>query len=264
MQKKDIIMAVLPFVKAMAGTGSGGGLSRAQVDALVEEKLNDRLGACDIVGTYDGAGNVVLVKNILPVGTYTLKYDGGEEMTVIGTVTVTEESTSDGDTIEGTNQIPVSTDESGEVFGYQTHKRINSSGNVASYSSDGNSNPSLGVFATGFIPVMQGDIIHLHNCYIDPDGTVDVYGGMPTSFNVHLYDNSKTSIPYYSGAACTWAAFTSNDDTDLYNDYVTDANGNVVQFTIEHATAAYIRLTLAEAGTAADAVLTIERDGVIL
>lgn len=153
------------------------------------------------------------------------------------------------------NQIPISIDSDGTVFngtGYIQNKRLNSSGNVADYPSDGNPNPSEGTFVTGFIPVKSGDVIRLKNCWIDPDATADVYGASADGLRCHTYQSSFAFIEH---GITSWSNFADENNT-VWTNIVTDDNGNVVQFTIGTSTiVAYMRLTLG--GDAENAVITI-------
>lgn len=80
-----------------------------------------------------------------------------------------------------TNQIPISTDASGNVYGtngYTLNTRLNSSGNVVDAS---------GYLVTGFIPCAVGDTIRL-NKFVT---SVNTYGG---NAKILFFDSSRTKI----------------------------------------------------------------------
>lgn len=80
-----------------------------------------------------------------------------------------------------TNQIPISTDASGNVYGtngYTLNTRLNSSGNVVDAS---------GYLVTGFIPCAVGDTIRL-NKFVT---SLNTYGG---NAKVLFFDSSRTKI----------------------------------------------------------------------
>ena len=80
-----------------------------------------------------------------------------------------------------TNQIPISTDASGNVYGtngYTLNTRLNSSGNVVDAS---------GYLATGFIPCAVGDTIRL-NKFVT---SLKTYGG---NAKILFFDSSRTKI----------------------------------------------------------------------
>lgn len=89
-----------------------------------------------------------------------------------------------------TNQIPISTDESGNIFngiGYQSDYRLNGSGAVVS---------QTGTYITGFIPCVPGDIARFSNINIASGNFV--YTGIRIGF----YDADKKVIeaPYWATA----------------------------------------------------------------
>lgn len=244
---------------------------QASLETTLKEYVDTLLGYNDLVGEV-GDGNVITLSvNKLSAGTYTLRYltDDGETYAEIGTLTVTSDEDGE-DTVTYTNQISSSVDTDGTTVyngtGYMVGKRLNYSGNVSNYPSDGVASPTLGVFVTGFIPVQAGDIIHLENCYIDPDGTAAVYGMTNGSGHVLVYTTIGGTPPNVNdGADLSWSgAFTTDGGSKYYSNFAYDDSGNVVQFTVDYESAAYIRLTLAEGVNADKAVLWIERNGVAL
>ena len=80
-----------------------------------------------------------------------------------------------------TNQIPISTDASGDVYGtngYTLNTRLNSAGNVVDAS---------GYLVTGFIPCAVGDTIRL-NKFVT---SLTLYGG---NAKILFFDSSRTKI----------------------------------------------------------------------
>ena len=69
--------------------------------------------------------------------------------------------------------------------------------------------------------------------------------------NVQSYNSDHVSLSSTGGFPCDWSAFSSSGS--LYTDLVYDSDGNCVQFTVNHANTAYVRLTLADPSTAATA-----------
>ena len=141
-----------------------------------------------------------------------------------------------------TNQIPISTDVDGSIYnttGYKTASRIKSNGTAVD-----NTGGTYGTFVTGFIPIQQGDIIRLYNCWQDPDGTLAEYGMDYGGLNNGFFGSDKTTL----NASEFWG-YNHN-----FGDFVYDTNGNIVQMTVK-VSVPYVRLTLS--GTASEAIVTI-------
>lgn len=155
-----------------------------------------------------------------------------------------------------TNQIPISTDTDGSVFnttGYETNKRINSSGVVTV---PNNSSATTPVFATGFIPCKAGDIVRLKDCFIHVVNLNDAvqYGQDTHGLTIAYYNSNKTKL-YHT----VWSDFVSKGTA---KDVVLDSDSKVTQFTVspDYASAsdvAFIRLTLGVAETAPKAIVTV-------
>lgn len=137
-----------------------------------------------------------------------------------------------------TNQIPISTDESGNIYngkGYKDGYRFNSSNNEAA---------NTGTFITGFIPVKVGDTVRLNGNYIDADNSLAASIG-------HLFFKSdKTMIGNRSDMA-------SSEITGRnYSALEVNADGYVTSFTLnkewtyfdDWAELGYIRLNLLGSG----------------
>lgn len=140
-----------------------------------------------------------------------------------------------------TNQIPISTDESGNVYnglGYKDGARISSSGAESTLD---------GAFLTGFIPVKAGDTVYLQSGLLDPTW------GSAGSANSRLYASDKTT---------TTNAFNPStiESASALENVVKDSSGYVIQFSIKSSatTTAYMRLTLK--GTGANAVVTVNEE----
>lgn len=168
-----------------------------------------------------------------------------------------------------TNQIPISTDTDNSVFngtGYMEKRRLSSSYNVSTLTNASASNPA---FVTGFIPAKAGDIIRLENCYVDSNYVKDtaIYGADTASFNIGIFNSSKTKVGSQANQWPRMSAAGSGDyDTSVYFDsFVTDSNGYTTQFKVKTDLGidiSYIRLCLAvEAGfTVADAIVTVNQE----
>lgn len=140
-----------------------------------------------------------------------------------------------------TNQIPISTDESGNVYnglGYKDRARISSSGAESTLD---------GAFLTGFIPVKAGDTVYLQSGLLDPSW------GSAGSANSRLYESDKTT---------TTNSFNPSiiESASALENVITDSSGYVIQFSIKSSatTTAYMRLTLK--GTGANAVVTVNEE----
>lgn len=240
-----------------------------------------------VVGTVEANKHITLSGD-LDAGTYTLHYEdkNGTPLSQIVTLEVTASEGGSGESggeepdngddpgnenpSTYTNQVPISTDASGNVYnsvGYKVGARSNSSGDIVDL--PGGSNPP---FATGFIPCKQGDIIRLKNCYIhatpiDGDSYKALYGDVgPWGLRFGLYKSDKSML-----AVESWGNLAASDNkTDKVSNYtrvpegqkITD--GMIYQFTIACAGTAYIRLVLAadiaNGCTPADAIVTVNQE----
>ena len=202
--------------------------------------------AGDVVGYVD-SDNTIIITGALADGVYTLKYEDGEGKTTdIGSLEIGGASY--------TNQLPVSTDESGAIYngtGYKTGYRLGSSSTESEVTG---TNPT---FITGFIPVADGQTVRLKNCYIDTDGingfnsaeTTAYYGKAANSLYISLYNSSKGALN---------AVYWSNlEGSGYFTDLNTDGEGKVTEFKINRSGIAYIRLTLA--GDAPNAIITVDQ-----
>ena len=199
-----------------------------------------------IYGDVDSDNNII-IHGELPEGTYTLKYEN-EDGTIVDV----------GDfeigNIEPVNQIPISTDTDGSIYneiGYMEKRRINSSGEVDTLSASGDTatNP---IFVTGFIPVKNGDVVRLKNCFIDTNNVENhtIYGQNGWSIQNGFYDSSKTKLGLQ-----VW----TNTASGNYTTATADANGHVTEFAIVGASVGYMRLCLAPTSDPADAIVTVNQ-----
>lgn len=131
-----------------------------------------------------------------------------------------------------TNQLPISTDESGNSYngtGYKNSSRLNSSAVVKDVT-DGSA-----VFTTGFIPVKAGQLVRLNGNYIN------VNDSGAAGYNNYVYDESFTKLGGYP----------MNNASYLTN-VKTNADGYITEFAINPngslANCAYIRLSLLGVG----------------
>lgn len=108
-----------------------------------------------------------------------------------------------------TNQIPISTDESGNYYnsiGYKSNTYVN----------NGVESSCAGVLLTGFIPVSNGDIIRLKNMSFTTGNG---------NHRIMFYDSEKNYIAF-AAASSTWPF----DEARLNANW--DANGNCTDFTM--------------------------------
>lgn len=169
---------------------------------------------------------------------------------IVITISAVEEETEE-PTTNYTNQIPISTDTDGSIFnttGYQKNARINSSGAVASLTTG-----TQPAFATGFIPIVNGDIVRFKNCYIDGDGTSAVYGQNASGCNVTVYNSDKSR-----NTGAVWSDFVEGSTKGGFENMVFDDNGNCIQFTCAVSGAVFMRFTLG--GDAENAIITVNEE----
>lgn len=216
----------------------------ADQEAIVQDVIA-ALGT-PVFGTVDLNKVITLNTDRLVDGTYTLGYEG-ENGEFVELCTLKKGGPS------YTNQLPISKDESGEVYngtGYKTGYRLGSSSTESAVTG---TNPT---FITGFIPIANGQTVRLENCYIDTDGingfnsaeTTAYYGKAANSLYISLYNSSKGVLN---------AVYWSNlEGSGYFTDIKMDSEGKVTEFKINRSTIAYIRLTLA--GDAPNAIITID------
>lgn len=159
-----------------------------------------------------------------------------------------------------TNQIPLSINVADNNIyngtGYKTSTRINSSGNDIALTSG--TSPA---FTTGCIPIKKGDIVRMKNCWIDPDGTPEVYGQNAGGLNIYGYTgDDRNNTKQHLGAWVQWTP--TGSAHDFVTDFTYDDSGNINGFRYDNSGGTtelkYIRFTLG--GNPAEAILTVNED----
>ena len=149
-----------------------------------------------------------------------------------------------------TNQISISTDIDGSIYngtGYAVGKRVSTDFSIKTVANPSATNV---IFLTGFIPIKNGDIIRMKNCYceaLDYDN-VGIYGQRSSSINIAFYDAGKTAL-----GKVAWSAMANPNDWLSCSPF---AENIVTEFTIT-GTAAYMRIAAAPTADASDAILTV-------
>lgn len=158
-----------------------------------------------------------------------------------------------------TNQIPISINiADNNIYngtGYKASTRINSSGNDVALTSG--TSPA---FTTGCIPIKKGDVVRMKNCWIDPDGTLEVYGQNPGGLNICGYTGDDRTTTYEALGA--WIQWTDTGTSKGFvSNFTYDDSGNVNGFTYDNSGGTtelkYIRFTLG--GNPDEAILTINQ-----
>jgi len=139
-----------------------------------------------------------------------------------------------------TNQVPISTDENGDIYngtGYKDGYRLNSSA-VEKASSDS--------ILTGFIPVKAGDIVRFSGEYI-----CNQVGGE----NSYFYDSNKSN---HSHRLTPYMFYTQDSGIEEFAPYEYDTTTHILSsFTVPNdANIAYVRFSL-HGTTGADAIITV-------
>ena len=158
-----------------------------------------------------------------------------------------------------TNQIPISTNFDGSIYneiGYKTgtHYRYDSTSKVKEYSTSKTEVPHP-LFTTGRIPISNGDIVRLKNCYIDcsanDSSQVDMYG----TSNGNIVNGFSNGSGY--SYSISWSSF-----SNAVQDIVKDEKNRVTQFTFlrNDSDITHMSLTLAPTHTPADAIITINEE----
>lgn len=159
--------------------------------------------------------------------------------TVTGDIVITATAVAQG--LAYTNQIPISTDADGSIYGtdgYALNTRINSSGVVTTAS---------GYLTTGFIPCVVGNTLRL-NKFVT---SLDTYGG---NAKVLFYDSSRTKKAGTNankfGSAYGYSQGTTLTFTIPSTIYSTDDGADV-----SLADAAYVRFAIGGYNDEADSVI---------
>lgn len=208
--------------------------TEADQEAIVQQVVA-ALGT-PVFGTVDENNNIILTGELAD-GSYTLKYEDPEgNQTEIGTIEIGG--------VEIINQIPISTDKSGNIYGEDYNgDGVNDGYKVDTRVSGGNEQTYSGVTTTGYIPVQDGDIVYFKNITM-----------------------SKTGHKY----ACRIAMFDSLTSTDQMSAdhesasdlFTWDDNGNVTSFRVTNwfgsdSTVRYIRIGAGYIGE--DSIVSINK-----
>lgn len=208
----------------------------ADQEAIVQQVI-DALGT-PVFGRVDADNNIILTGNLAD-GSYTLKYEDPEgNQTEIGTIEIGG--------VEIINQIPISIDKNGNIFGedyngdgvkdgYKVDMRV-SGGVEQTYS---------GVTTTGYIPVQEGDTVYFKNLTMTKTG--HKYACRVALFNGLTSDNQISA-----------------DTSNAMDSFTWDANGNATAFTVKPGwfngtggTTQYIRVGAAYIG--ADSIVSVNQ-----
>lgn len=138
-----------------------------------------------------------------------------------------------------TNQIPISTDTDGSVYGYQAGYRLGSGGTLSAMS---------GSYITGFIPVSVGDTVYMKNVTFQ----YGVSSGL-TSNNQRLsfYDASKTHITQTNATGLGGVAAGVKGDDNIWTQFTAKSNMGGV----DCSGVAYFRINAAYIGD--DSIITV-------
>jgi hypothetical protein len=207
----------------------------ASTEEIVQEVIT-ALGT-PVFGRVDAENNIILTGELAD-GTYTLKYEGADgSQTEIGEIVV--------GAVQITNQIPISTDKNGNIYGEDYNgDGVNDGYKVNTRVSGGNDQTYSGVTTTGYIPVQVGDIVYFKNITM-----------------------SKTGHKY----ACRIAMFESLTSTDQMSAdhesasdlFTWDDNGNATSFRVSNwfidkgTTVQFIRVGAAYIGS--DSIISINK-----
>ena len=199
------------------------------------------LGGNPVFGYVDENNNIIVSGN-LPVGTYSVKYEMEDGSIVdIGQLSLSEDEP-DEPVQTYTNQIPISTDVSGNPFnggqGWKTGARLSAS--------SGGETAATDYECTGYIPVSKGDILRIKNIDMTSEN----------STNIIFYDGSKTPI------ACNGANYGTSlaiffGTADANNVYKGTITGTISGWTAPD-NVAFIRI--GSKSITADSVLTVNQE----
>lgn len=220
--------------QARKNIGAQAELTPADQEAIVQQVIA-ALGT-PVFGRVDADNNIILTGELAD-GTYNLKYEDAD-----GTVTEIGTLVQSPDAPNYTNWIPLATDASGNVLngtGYQEGVRLSaSSGTVSAIA-----NPSAinATFLTGFIPIKQGDIIRLKNCWIDPAeniGDEGPYGHRTWALSVALFTSMSNTAP---DATAPWNSV--DDSSNVFVTATVANDGLIYEFKIKQ-NHKYMRVSL--------------------
>ena len=138
-----------------------------------------------------------------------------------------------------TNQIPISTDTDGSVYGYKAGYRLNSGGAADAQS---------GSYLTGFIPVAVGDTVYMKNVTYQ----YGVTSGL-TSANqrISFYNASKTHVVQINAAGLGGNANGVKGDDNIWTQFTLKSTMN----NVDCSGVAYFRINAAYIGD--DSIITV-------
>ena len=138
-----------------------------------------------------------------------------------------------------TNQIPISTDTDGSVYGYKAGYRLNGSGNPEYMNNS---------YVTGFIPVAVGDTVYMKNVTFQ----YGVSSGLPSNNQrVSFYNASKTQIVQLNATGLGGNAAGVKGDDNIWTQFTLKSTVN----NINCSGVAYFRINAAYIGD--DSIITV-------
>ena len=171
-------------------------------EAEFNVKLAELVGYNVVIGTI-GDDNVITLSSNLEQGTYKLMYENASGvLTEGGSIEIKLEAQA-----QFTNQITISTDADGNVYGYATDTYLSSS--------SGGTSTKTGYEYTGFIPVKIGDVVRMQGVGFNKTASDTGYHRMC------FYDSSKSFIGFRN---------VLNMEQSVACDF--DSSGNLIQFTL--------------------------------
>lgn len=186
----------------------------------------------DVVGYVDENNNIVLTGELPEGAVYNVKYEMADGSTVnIGELSLVQ-------AVEIINQIPISTDASGNLFvgtngekGYKTGFRISGS--------SGNESAQTGTEVTGFIPVKYADKVYMKGITDDGTHVIGVYKSDHSMF-------ATAGITQVCGGAINGEVVSFTIDTHFGSGTITSSSG-----------VAFIRVSANE--ITADSIITVNQ-----
>ena len=138
-----------------------------------------------------------------------------------------------------TNQIPISTNTDGSVYGYKAGYRLNGSGNPEAMNNS---------YVTGFIPVAVGDTVYMKNVTFQ----YGVSSGLPSNNQrVSFYNASKTQIVQLNATGLGGNAGGVKGDDNIWTQFTPKSTMNGVNCS----GVAYFRINAAYIGD--DSIITV-------
>lgn len=174
-------------------------------------------------------GGVDITSSVYTNGTISISsVTGAVVITVVATLTATY-----------SNQIPISTDTDGSIYGYKAGYRLNSSGVVDSYS---------GFYITGFIPCTVGDVVRLKNVSLEYTASGSI---TPSSQRVCFYDSNKNFLTLATGVSLAGVANGVKNDDGIWTQFTPKSTMS----SVDCSGMAYFRLSCVYIGD--DSIITV-------